>query len=67
MRLPTFNLLTGLEFLDGKFASLAMTTDGLVDSAISTATDEANDLITVNHPHFALITKIVTEASIRRI
>ena len=53
--LDLLSLLVGLKLLDGKLASLAMTANGLVNSAIGTAADESNDLVAVNDADFTLI------------
>jgi hypothetical protein len=48
-------LLVGLKLFDGKLASLAMTANGFVNSAICTAADESNDLVAVDDSDFTLI------------
>ena len=48
-------LLIGLELLDRKFSWLTMTTYSLVDSSISTTTNKADDLVSVDDSNFALI------------
>jgi hypothetical protein len=63
----TAAVLTRLEFLDGKLATLATSADGFVNASISATTDETNNLIPINHANFALITNIGTDAPISRI
>jgi hypothetical protein len=41
-------LLIRLELLDGELAGLALPADGLVDAAIGSTADEADDLVPVN-------------------
>lgn len=58
---------TWLEFLDGKLPNLAMTTNSLVDSSISTTTDEPDDFISVNYSDLALVSNIWTNSPVTRI
>jgi phosphatidylglycerophosphate synthase len=57
-------MVTWLEFLDGKLARLAMTANCFVDSPIGTRTDEADDFISVDHSHLALVANAGTKASV---
>ena len=59
-------LLIRLKFLDGKLASLAVTANGFVNSAIRATANEPNDLVAVDDPNFTLITG-VSRPSISRI
>lgn len=58
---------TRFELLNGKLARLAMTANGLVDSSIGTTADEADNLVAVNDPNFALISHVWPNSSIRRV
>jgi hypothetical protein len=46
---------------------LATSADRFVNASISPTTDETNNLIPINHSHFALIANIGTDAPISRI
>lgn len=58
---------TRLELFNCEFSNLAMTTNSFVHSSIGPTTDEANDFVTVNDPHLALVTNIWSYTSICRI
>ncbi len=58
---------TRLELLDSKLATLAMTAHGFVHAAIGARTDEADDLVSIDHSDFALVSHTRASASIRRV
>lgn len=58
--------LIGLELLDGEFADLALTAEGLIDASIGTTANETNDSESLGNSDFGLVSD-VARPSISRI